>query len=152
VFIKDGYSSLNSRANTVQSEKFLCTLKYKNHIRENPTTRSPIKASIGRYVPLKIIKVSKNWFKIKSYKYNSIHGWIHHSIVSSKINCMLITKSYDILCPGQKKKKRIFYMHEGFKIIKREIACNIVEDQFGKKFKISSLHSWPNSATKMIKI
>jgi SH3-like domain-containing protein len=130
-------------------EKFLCTTKDKNNVREMPSTRSERVAVLTKYSPIQIISKDKNWYKVKGFRYTQFTGWIHESIVTNDFTCMLIRRNPITLC-GKSKSKRDFLMHEGFKVLKKEIACNLVEDRFGKKIKINSLKAWPKSVIKLI--
>jgi SH3-like domain-containing protein len=130
-------------------ENFLCTTNNKNNVREMPNTRSPRVAVLTKHSPIQIISKDKNWYKVKGFRYTHFSGWIHESIVTNDFTCMLIRRNPITLC-GESMSKREFTMHEGFKVLKKEIACNVVEDRFGKKIMINSLKAWPKSVIKLI--
>ena len=115
-----------------------------------PSTRSQRVTVLTKYTPVRIILKDNNWYKVKGYKYTNFTGWIHKSNVTEDFSCMLIKRNPTNLY-NRKKTKRKFSMHEGFKVLKKNIACNLVEDRFGKKLKLSTLKAWPRSSIKLIR-
>jgi hypothetical protein len=151
--LTSAYSASVNRDSNEESKRYLCTTQKTNYIRALPNVRSKKIVRLNKHVPLQVIGKSKNWFKVAGYKYNKFIGWVHNSIVTNKFSCMIINKTFDVLCYGNKKVlPRLFYMHEGFKVLKKEIACNLVEDRYGKKYKIDSLEAWPKSVIDSISI
>jgi SH3-like domain-containing protein len=152
LYAQSAHTNINSDESESHFKKYLCTTKKTNIIRQSPTTHSEILVRLKKYVPLEVIDKTQGWFRVKGFKMSSFSGWVHESIVSSKISCMQINKTYNIYCSFRKGRNRRFYKHEGFKVLKVGMACNLVEDKFGKKYRINSIGSWPKTLVKMIHI
>ncbi len=125
-----------------------CTIKYKSHLRGEPSTSSSIVYSLPKFSPLQIIESRDKWFKVKGFKFE---GWIFHSLIDQNLDCMTLKETRDPYCAfkNNQSNRPIVYT-EGFKVLKKEIGCNLVVDKYGKKLWLSNTNIWPESESMRI--
>lgn len=126
-----------------------CTTSFKSNLRGMPSTSSSIIASLPKYSPLEIIEEKSPWFHVKSSKFE---GWIFHTLIDDGIECMTTRDTSNAYCPSKHNQKvRDILYTEGFKVIKKEIGCNLVLDKHGRRLWLSNTNIWPESASKKIR-
>lgn len=127
---------------------YLCTIKNTNILRSAPTINSSRLKSLAKYTPLKKIKVISNWFQVEGIDYS---GYIHESLVTNNYKCMIVLNISTPYCSTNKNDlDRPIVYRESFKIIKQEIACNYVQEKWGKKLWLSSTNIWPREHARLI--
>lgn len=133
-----------------QSAESACSKKWSAIVREGPSSHFERLKVIPKYTPLLIKEIDGNWFRVKGHDFE---GWVFSKSVSAKANCMISIGINEPVCVGKRKTKTSrVSLNEGFKILKKELGCNFVQDRDGKRFWINSVGAWPKNQAKLISI
>lgn len=131
----------------IQSEA-TCTTQFKSNLRGMPSTGSSIIRSLPMFSPLKIVERQEDWIKVKGHK---TEGWIYHTLIDEGLDCMTVKETSAPFCLSKHDQKtRPIVYSEGFKVLKKEIGCNLVMDKYGKKLWLSNTNIWPESESMKI--
>ena len=130
--------------------KDACTVKQINNVRTGPSSEEQIVKKIPIYTPLILLEEKEEWAKVKGVDFQ---GWIYTSLIDKKTDCMVILNTKKPYCFKQKEKlNRPISFNEGFKIIKKDVGCNLVEGKWGKQIWLNSNNIWAASAAKLLQI
>lgn len=133
---------------TESKPQLACTVKHINNLRKGPSTTEQLVKKLPIYTPLKIEEDQGEWLKVKGVDFV---GWIFADLIDKKTDCMVIRDTNTPYCFKQKEKlDRPISFNEGFKIIKKDVGCNLVEGKWGKQIWLNSSNIWPESAAKML--
>jgi len=127
-----------------------CSKKWRAIVRDGPSNQFERLKMVPKYTPLIIEEIDGNWFRVKGYDFE---GWVFSKSISAKMNCMISLGENEPICVGKRKTRSSrVSLSEGFKILKKELGCNFVQDRDGKRFWISSIGAWPENQAKLITI
>ncbi len=129
-----------------KAQELGCTLNLRSHIRQAPSTSSAKIKTLTRYTPLKIIDKHDNWYEVKGIDFK---GFIYKSLLDTDTECLSIKTTNNLLCKYTSMNYNFKY-HETFKVLKKEIGCNLVQNIYGKKLWIKPFNIWPASMAKLL--
>lgn len=128
--------------------KDACTVKQVNNIRKGPTADEVLVKKLPIYTPLIILEEKDQWVLVKGVDFK---GWIFSTLIDKNTDCLVIRDPKKPYCFKEKKKlSRPISFNEGFKIIKKDVGCNLVEGKWGKQVWLNSNNIWPASAAKLL--
>lgn len=127
-----------------------CTNVHNANLRANPSLQARKITKLRKFTPLDIVERKEDWLKVKGHNFT---GWIYGDLVSKLDKCMAIINPKGAICPSDEgNRKRPIVYHEGFKILKKDIACNLALDRYGNKVWLNSLNAWPKDQRMFIRI
>jgi hypothetical protein len=127
-----------------------CTIKQVNNVRKGPAGDEPLIKKLPIYTPLIVLEEQDQWTKVKGVDFE---GWIFTSLIDRDTDCLVILDPKKPYCFKQKEKlNRPISFNEGFKIIKKDVGCNLVEGKWGKQIWLNSNNIWPKTAAKLLQI
>lgn len=136
--------------NIFASPEDACTIKHQNNLRSNGSATDKLIRKLPIYTPIIILEEKNDWLKVKGVDFE---GWLYSSLVDKNIDCLVIRNTKTPYCFKQKQKlNRRISFNEGFKILRKDVGCNLVESKWGKKIWINSTNIWPESAAKLIQL
>ncbi|ATH07174.1 hypothetical protein BIY24_04240 [Halobacteriovorax marinus] len=126
-----------------------CTIKYKSNLRGDATTHSSIVSALPKYTPLVILEKNGDWFKVKGMKFE---GWLFHSLLDENLECMSLKDTANAFCPTKNEQhKRAIEYNEGFKVLRKEIGCNLVLDRNRRQLWLNNTNVFPETASMKIR-
>lgn len=127
------------------SANALCVTSERANLRAGPGTNQKITWTVGRYMPLKRVEAKNGWVKVTDLD-GETH-WIVSSAVSSRIQCVVVKKSFANLrrAPATNAAPADIPLadrYTPFKKIERDGAWLQVEDSYRLRYWVNDTNMW----------
>lgn len=126
------------------SESFGCIDWSSSYLRSSPTQNSSVLRIFKKFTPVKILEKKDKWLKVKVFK---DEGWVYSKAIDFKTECMMVLKPDNSACPSKPNhSSESLNYRETFRVIKKVVGCNFVEDSYGNRLWLASYGIWPRSS------
>lgn len=123
----------------------LCTKMEQTKLRKGPGRKYPVTWTVAKYMPLLQIGKKGRWLNVKDV--DGQKHWVHSSLVSSKISCLVVKSGYSNLYvgPGKtfaKAKLGVADKYTPFRDLGGEDGWHLIENGVGKETWVSASNVW----------
>lgn len=123
----------------------LCVTSERANLRAGPGTNQKITWTVGRYMPLKRVEARGGWIKVQDLD-GETH-WVVASSVSSKIQCVVVKKSFANLRRGPASSSPAADIpfadrYTPFKKVERDGAWLQIEDSYKLRSWVNDTNMW----------